>query len=321
MFAQLADRMGRLRLQGRLEAQVGHASKIYGGQGLSRFHPENSQMFNNLVSAVLSGAGLMERARRNAMDYRIVRLQASFPDLPASFDGFTLLHLTDIHADAIPDGGGHLADVLAGLSFDQCVVTGDFRFLTWGEYSLALERTATLLAAVKRSRRPIGVLGNHDFIEMVPGLEALGLRVLLNESARVNLGGETLWFLGVDDPHFYGTHDLDRADLAVPRSAFRILLCHSPELFDQAADLGVQLYLCGHTHGGQICLPGRIPILTNAACPRTLGSGPWKRGDMLGYTSRGTGTSGCAARFFCPPEVTLFTLRRDPQGPGLRLLE
>jgi uncharacterized protein len=79
-------------------------------------------------------------------------------------------------------------------------------------------------------------------------------------------------------------------------------------LIPKAAEIGFNYYLCGHTHGGQICLPGGIPILTNTGFLKRYIKGPWKRGKMHGYTSRGTGTSGLNVRYFCPPEITLHIL-------------
>jgi len=151
-------------------------------------------------------------------------------------------------------------------------------------------------------------LGNHDFIETVPLLEAMGIRVLLNEAVAIQRGDEAIWIAGTDDCHFYQVVDLSKALGGIPPDGFKILMTHSPELLDEAAQAGVNYYLCGHTHGGQICLPGTIPILTNAACPRKYVSGPWKYQKVTGHTSRGTGSAGLAVRFFCPPEITLHTL-------------
>jgi uncharacterized protein len=95
----------------------------------------------------------------------------------------------------------------------------------------------------------------------------------------------------------------------VPLGAPNVLLVHSPELIDEARDFGAGLYLCGHTHGGQICLPGSIPIITNAACSRRFIAGPWQDGPMAGYTHRGTGVSCVPVRFNCPGEVVVHTLR------------
>jgi predicted MPP superfamily phosphohydrolase len=154
------------------------------------------------------------------------------------------------------------------------------------------------------------VLGNHDCIEMVPLLEAGGIRMLLNEHAVVEHGGASIQLAGVDDPHYYETDNLHQALDGVPESAFKILLVHSPEICRKAAFSGVNLYLCGHTHAGQICLPGGRPLLINSKCPRECHSGLWTFEEMTGYTSRGAGTSSVDVRFNCPPEITVHTLRR-----------
>ena len=98
-----------------------------------------------------------------------------------------------------------------------------------------------------------------------------------------------------------------------PDSAARpckIALVHSPEVAHLAAPAGYALYLCGHTHAGQICLPGGQPIITNSALRWRHARGLWRRGDMLGYTSPGAGTSGLPVRYFTRGEVTVLTLRR-----------
>jgi predicted MPP superfamily phosphohydrolase len=153
-----------------------------------------------------------------------------------------------------------------------------------------------------------GVLGNHDFIEMVPDLEAMGIKILLNESAKIKKGDECFWIVGVDDSSTLNVHDLNKSLRDVPREAFKVLLAHSPDIFYDAASHMFDYYLCGHTHGGQICLPGGIPIITNASCPRDYIAGSWRFGKMEGYTSAGTGSSGLFVRFFCPPEITIHQL-------------
>ncbi|HSD96826.1 MAG TPA: hypothetical protein VLB06_06745, partial [Sulfuricaulis sp.] len=88
-----------------------------------------------------------------------------------------------------------------------------------------------------------------------------------------------------------------------------ILLSHTPEAYRNAAHAGFRLMLCGHTHGGQICLPGGIPIITDADCPRALVAGPWMYHGLIGYTSVGAGASIVDVRLNCPPEITLHRLR------------
>ena len=104
-----------------------------------------------------------------------------------------------------------------------------------------------------------------------------------------------------------------RAFSPIPAEAFRILLCHSPEVYRQAEGFGTSFFLAGHTHGGQICLPGRIPVISHAPGARGCISGLWRYRDMVGHTGVGAGSSGVPARFFCPPEIAVLTLRRAPR--------
>ena len=154
-----------------------------------------------------------------------------------------------------------------------------------------------------------GILGNHDTIRMVPGLEALDIRLLLNESVTLDRDGAGFHLAGIDDPHYYRADNLEKATDGLPLDDVRILLAHSPEIYRNAAYSGFDLMLSGHTHGGQICLPGGIPMMCNARCPRAFCAGPWRYRGMQGYTSRGSGVSVVDVRLNCPPEVTLHRLR------------
>ena len=84
-----------------------------------------------------------------------------------------------------------------------------------------------------------------------------------------------------------------------------MLLSHTPEVYHEAAQAGFDLMLSGHTHGGQICLPGGIPVFTASKMPRTFARGSWRYREMVGYTSAGAGTCIADVRLNCPPEVTL----------------
>jgi predicted MPP superfamily phosphohydrolase len=143
---------------------------------------------------------------------------------------------------------------------------------------------------------------------MVPGFEAMGMTVLLNESRAIERGGHRVWLVGLDDAHYYRVDDIARAMENVDSSETVVLLVHSPEVIEEAADFGVELYLCGHTHGGQVCLPGGIPIIGNARCARNKLSGRWRHGRMQGYTHQGTGASGVPVRINCPPDVSILRL-------------
>lgn len=314
---QLHHRVGRLHLWQRQGIQREHVDQIF-GRGRNFFHIENWYSIHSVMRLVLRLTGLYGRGRRNATDIRINHTRVVIPQLPEPFHGLRLLHLSDIHLDMDADILQAMAHRILETDYDLCVITGDFRARTYGAYEPAMDAMADLRMHITR---PIyAVLGNHDFIEMVPDLEALEIRVLLNESVTIERGGATIHLAGTDDPHYYRADNLEKAADGIPPDAVAILLTHSPEIFRNAAHAGFNLMLCGHTHGGQICLPGGIPLTYNADCPRTLGRGAWKWGDLQGYTSAGTGSCVVPVRFNCPPEITVHQLlsshHTDPDSPA-----
>ncbi|SKA79075.1 metallophosphoesterase [Desulfobaculum bizertense] len=312
-YQRLIDRLGENAGRTRLELQTGHSADFYSGSGRTRFHIENVEWIPRLLKIVLACTGLLGHARRNTLAYKTVLTTHHFQNLPKAFDGFKILQLSDLHLDGILDGGETLCSRIEALDYDLCVMTGDFRFLTVHDYDAPLPVLQKVMESISCEFGTLAILGNHDFLEMVPGIEELGIRVLLNENAVFRKGGQEIAICGVDDPHYYGSDDLSKSLLKTEHLPWKLLLCHSPELYEEAAEL-FDLYLCGHTHAGQICLPGSIAIISNAACPRRFIRGHWHHGKMKGYTSRGTGSSGLAARLFCPPEITLHELRTAPKS-------
>lgn len=194
-----------------------------------------------------------------------------------------------------------------GVPHDACVLTGDFRFRTFGPYAPALKALARLRPSL--GGLVYAVLGNHDTLRMVPGMEALGIRVLMNESVLIERGDETLAFVGIDDAHYYRAHNFHKAAADVAEDVCAILLSHTPEPYRHAAHADFSLMLSGHTHGGQICLPGGIPIITGREAAG-FRPGPWQYRGMAGYTSVGCGSSIVDVRLNCLLEITLHRLRR-----------
>jgi len=214
--------------------------------------------------------------------------------------------LSDLHADMSERALGRAAELVQGLEYDLCVLTGDFRGRTYGDCGPALRLVAELVGSLRGA--VYGVLGNHDSITMVPDLEALGVAVLLNESVAIRRGEDAIYLAGVDDAHFYRADNIEKAATEIPARSVSILLSHTPEIYRQAAHAGFDLMLSGHTHGGQICLPGGVPILLEADLPRALAAGAWRHGKMAGYTSVGAGSSVVPVRFNNRPEITLHRL-------------
>lgn len=271
-------------------------------------HQGRMRVIGTAVDNLLKCGGFKEVARSNCTDYRLEQNDVYLPDLPAAFDGYTILHLSDLHTDGLVDEGAGIIRIAETVPCDLAVLTGDFSFETFMNYEPRLEALVPIVRSISAQDGIFGILGNHDILEMVPILEQMGVQMLLNEAIQLQRGSADMVLAGVDDPHYYKCHDLHKALFSVTPEQTVILLSHSPEIALEASRCGVDLFLCGHTHGGQICLPGGIPVFANASCKRSYVSGSWNCGAMQGYTNRGTGFSLSAARFFCPPEITLHTL-------------
>jgi predicted MPP superfamily phosphohydrolase len=308
VLAQLDRRLGPVHAKQRLGIETAHEAQAF-GQGLNFFHIENWYSVHSVIRNVLRLAGLYRRGRRNAERVIVKHNDLWFKELPAAFDGFTILHISDMHVDMNEGAMRHLVQLLDDLHYDACVLTGDFRGKTFGPFDATLDGVARVRVHLKA---PVyGVLGNHDTIQMVPGLEAMGIRMLLNECETIERDGHRIYLAGIDDAHFFRVDNIEKAASKIPDGEFSILLSHTPEIYRQAAHADFNLLLSGHTHGGQICLPGSIPITLDSVLPRRMGAGSWKYHTMLGYTSVGVGSSVVAVRFNCPPEITLHILRRQ----------
>jgi len=306
----LFERIGPDSAERRMRLQVDHSATLFGA-GRGTLHFENFHSIRIVLEYFLKISGLAGLARKSCCDYRVEQVETALADLPEAFDGYRIVQLSDLHTDALIDGGDGIISALAGLEYDLAVITGDYRFETNNDYQPCLTALAPIAKQLQEAPDGcFGILGNHDFLEFVPTLERMGIRMLLNERVIIKRVDASLTLAGVDDPHFYGAHDLLRAVGTEAKKGCTILLAHSPEIISEADSVGVAFYLCGHTHGGQICLPGGLPIIANANCSYRYLTGAWKFNSMPGYTSRGTGFSTAAVRCFCPPEITLHTLKR-----------
>jgi uncharacterized protein len=305
-LSKLERRLGKLHARQRLGIETDHEAQIF-GQGINFFHIENWYSIHSVIRAVLKMSGLYWRGLRNAENIRIRHNELRFAALPPAFDGFTLLQISDPHVDMNLGAMRRLEALLPGLEYDICVLTGDFRGPTFGPFDAALDGLRRLR---QHLRGPVyAVLGNHDTIRMVPGLEEMDIRVLLNECDVISRGGQKIHLAGIDDAHYFRVDNIEKAASGIPGDEFSILLSHTPEIYRQAAHAGFDVLLSGHTHGGQICLPGPIPITLDSVLPRFMGSGAWVYHDMCGYTSVGAGSSVVPVRYNCLPEITLHHLR------------
>ena len=290
------------RLEPRRAAESLGYRGVRKGGGHNPFLVHCHRLIKPALRIALQSTGLYARGIRNALQLQVRHHRLSYPYLPEALNGFRILHLSDLHIDGVDGLAEVLCNRLSGLSVNLCVLTGDYRFDVDGPYDQVFTRMQAVLGAVRSRLGFVGILGNHDCAGIALGLERLGVKVLINESMKVK---DSLWVTGADESD---AGNLGEALRDVPNGAFHIFLAHSPELYAQAAAAETALYLCGHTHAGQICLPGGVAPILNARCPRGYTRGLWKHGNTVGFTSSGAGCCMLPIRYNCPPEVTVFEL-------------
>ena len=255
---------------------------------------------------------------------RVIRVDIPLERLPESLDGLTIAQVSDFHYDehfnAIPIRKA--VEIVNGLQADLIVMTGDYVTIPlWADYvsgtkkasASAAEPCAQLLAEMRARLGRYAILGNHDADSDAPriveALLATGISVLRNASMPIEHQGGRLWLCGIDDL-LEGRPDLKRTLQDVPPDETCILLAHEPDFADQVKGHRVDLQLSGHSHGGQVRVPGiGAPILPSMA--RKYPWGLRRLGRLTLYTNVGLGTIRLPVRFDCPPEITLITLRRQ----------
>jgi predicted MPP superfamily phosphohydrolase len=253
--------------------------------------------------------GIHARGRRNALSPALVEREFTCFDLPAAFDGYRILQISDPHLDCLPELADIARQLVSGVDVDLVAITGDIHGSPHAPVAHATTPLADLLIGLKVRDRVVAVLGNHDPASMADALEQVGITALINESLVIERGSERVVVTGLDDVHRFYTPAAKHALRDAP-AGFRIALVHSAEFADHAAAAGFGLYLCGHTHGGQICLRNGRALFTQLRRCHFGARGEWRAGAMIGYTSNGLGVGEVPLRFNCRGEIAVITLRR-----------
>jgi predicted MPP superfamily phosphohydrolase len=231
-------------------------------------------------------------------------------ELPAGFEGAKLLFISDVHA------GPFVSPAVLRSTFERLLAVGPDVVLLGGDLvNASIGEFDTHREAFELLQAPLGVhavLGNHDHYSRQPErlrrvIEGAGIEVLHNRSVRLRRNDDELTLAGVDDL-VLGRSDLDAA-LADARSP-TVLLSHNPDLLFDAEQRGVALMLSGHTHGGQMRIPG-MPVLVRQSRYR-LDEGRYRVGQTELVVSRGIGAVALPWRVHCSPEALLIRLRRAP---------
>jgi predicted MPP superfamily phosphohydrolase len=290
-----------------------------------------------LFVAIVAGRLLMRRSGRRL---KITHLRLTVPDLHPDLAGRTIAFLSDLHAGRLHVPTEDLVEAVQRVHPDLLLLGGDY-----AAESANHRRALDLVRRLSSPQPTFGVAGNADHHQHLD-LDALqesflasGGELLLNEAATLRLGRAELLIMGVDDP-VWGSADVDATAAQADMPAdLRIAICHSPALYAQFPHLGAAFTLVGHSHGGQIRLPGCEAHFTHGNYPRRLASGLFRYreseemparlfdhsqvlsaeaplcastadGPLL-YVSRGVGMGVIPARLTCPPEMLLIELAPD----------
>jgi predicted MPP superfamily phosphohydrolase len=271
---------------------------------------EQTVYYHVFMKTVFRLLGLYERGMHNALQVEQSNLTFYFEDLPHHFDNYTILFLSDLHLDGLDGMTEKLQEIVKDLPVDLCILGGDYRTNVYGSFAKTLLRLNRLVRKIHAEDGIFAVVGNHDCLEMVPIMEKRGINFLINDATVIERNGERIWFAGVDEPHYYQSHDLEETFKNVPDNGFKIFIAHGPKLYREVVKYAPQLYLCGHTHAGQIQFPLIGPLYTNSNTPRRFALGKWEYKGVIGYTSRGASVSGIPVRFGCRGEVVHITLKK-----------
>ena len=279
------------------------------------FHPiinfENTLYYHWFMKTIFKLAGLYERGKNNALDLKLTLLEFEFDTLPKEFNNFTILFASDLHLDCLEGLAKKARDMVKTLKPDLCILGGDYRTESWGSFSTALSQLKYFLDVVQTKYGTYAVLGNHDCLEMVSPLKEKNVTFLVNDAVCIEKDGDQIWIAGVDDPYYFEGQDLAETFKSIPQNCFTVFVAHTPEIYQDAARFFPKLYLCGHTHAGQIQLPIFGPVITHSHVPKEMVHGKWSYKGMAGYTSSGVGTSGIPVRFGCRGELVLITLKKN----------
>lgn len=283
------------------------------------FPPINRRKFFKRVAAVGVAAIGADSTLIEPNRPRIIRKEIALRRWPAKLDGFTIALLSDFHYD--PVFSVHpirsAVEIVNGLHPDLIALTGDFvsapLFGPKRRGAPQAEPCAALLGQLRASHGVWSVLGNHDVFSdpnrVTAALKSVSIRTLSNQSIAIEKDNARFWLAGVEDV-LGGSADLPTTLRGVPSGEAVILMAHEPDYADMVASHPVDLQLSGHSHGGQV----RIPFIRPLYLPPLARKYVWGLFQIRAltlYTNAGIGTVELPVRWNCPPEITLFTVRRS----------
>ena len=296
------------------------AAKKAAGRADAPPSPDRRRFIDNAITAagvapfVAGGYGILY----GRLNLETTHPRVPIPRLPKAFHGFRIAQLTDIHIGPFmtADQIRRYVSIANEARADLIVLTGDF--VTW---DAATQQDA--VDALRGLRAPFGVygcLGNHDAWAGVEDsitalFSGIGYRILRQQAVELPLNGERLNLIGIDFHRpqrggIFGAESLAEVKPLLSPDTTNILLSHNPNNFDRAAELGIDLTLSGHTHGGQAALEFISPNLAPSRLITPYVAGHFSKSSGQLYVNRGIGTIGVPIRLGAPPEISIFELVR-----------
>lgn len=254
---------------------------------------------------ILTGYGALKTAR----DYRIERVNLTFPDLPSKLDGFTVVQLSDIHSGIYMNEKEmrKILELVNSLHPQVAALTGDFVDTRANE----IAPVAKIFSRIRSDFGVFGCMGNHDVFDdysvISKAMKESGITMLDNENRVLKVNGQAINVLGVADSRFA---NLETAMKGIDPEGFRMLLAHRPSFFPHAKSAGIDLQLSGHTHGGQIALNVLGVRLNPVYLFHQYAQGLYTEGKSQLYVNSGVGMVFAPVRISVPPEITLITLKK-----------
>ena len=275
-----------------------------------------------LTTLPLGGVGVLSYARHDTLDLKRERWDLYYPNLPTSLEGKTICQLSDLHLESLRISPERIGKIVMAQKPDLLVITGDII-----STRTDIDKLETYVGGLTANYGKFVVMGNNDYSHLSRTLfkrylqqfQDLGWTPLINNA--LFLSSLNLWVIGVDDPAT-AHDDVDLAyqkvplDLTPSTAPFKLVLAHSTDCLDDVAENGADLLLTGHTHGGQIRIPGFQPLITNTYLgDHGIYEGYHVMNGVPLYINRGLGESSIPLRLNVPPEIAFFTLHRGDSAP------
>ena len=238
---------------------------------------------------------------------QVEEVAISVDNLPESFEGVKIVHLTDFHSFGFNEKEKRIVEIVNKINPDFVFITGDFVDTKTKDFDSCAEFWQEL--SKHYQGRIFGVLGNHDLNSLEKSLERSNINILDNESIKIFQGDEHIYLVGVNDPDTR-RDDFEKAMLGARKGIPKILLAHSSDIInDLQIGESPDLILVGHSHGGQVKIPFLVPFWVPTENRGKFASGLFQIDNTYMYVNRGVGTTALPIRFNCPPEIAVIELK------------